>query len=109
MGLRSPTRSNLSFSADGGKLAVADGRFVRIWDFADRRELMPVAPHATPVSALVLPPTNPGLLATADGDRTLKLWDLTTDRPPYILDNNTSAHYLAFSPQGDKLCVGQFL
>ena len=59
------------------------------------------------VSALAFSPTNPGLLAIGDGDRTIKLWDLTSDAPPSILAKDTSAIYLAFSPDGEQTRLGQ--
>ena len=96
---------HMSFSADGGKLAIADGKIVRVWDFAGRRELPTVATHAKPVTALVFSPTNPSLLATAEGDGTIKLWDLTTGTPPSILAKDTSVVDLAFSPDGEKLAA----
>ena len=96
---------HLSFSANGGKLAIAEGKIVRVWDFAGLRELPPVAPHAKSVATLAFSPTNPDLLATADGDGTIKLWDLTTSVPPSILAKDTFAVDLAFSPDGEKLAL----
>jgi len=98
-----PPSSGLSFSADGGKLAIADGKSVRVWDFAGRRELLTVAPHAKPVRALVFSPVNPGWLATADSDGIIRLWDLATNAPPAIFANDKPVNALAFSPDGQKL------
>jgi WD40 repeat protein/serine/threonine protein kinase len=93
----------LSLSKDGERLAISDGKMVRIWDFADERLIPTVAVHATALSALEFSPTNPDLLATADKDGTIWLWDLTTSTAPRIIAKETSAWSLAFSPNGEKL------
>ncbi len=96
--------SNLmSFSADGGKLAIGAGRIVKVWDFARRRELTALDINADQVTALAFSPTRPGLLATGDTDKTIKMWDLTTNAPPSTFAKVTSVEVLAISPDGEKL------
>ena len=96
--------SNLiCFSADGSKLAIADGKTVRVWEYASRRELTPLHPQGDRrVTALAFSPTNTNQLAIGDGDR-IVLWDLASDVPPSLLASSTAVGALAFSPDGKKL------
>jgi WD40 repeat protein/serine/threonine protein kinase len=93
----------LSFSADGSKLAIAEGKTVRVWESASRRELPTLDLQGDRVTALAFSPTAPDLLAIGDSDRTIKLWDLASNAPPTILARDTTVEALAFSPDGKKL------
>ena len=100
--------SKLSVSSEAGRLAIADGKSVRLWDFAGLRELPRAALHEESVQALEFSPTIPGLLATADGAETIKLWDLPSGAPPVVLADETTVGDLAFSPDGTKLAAANF-
>ena len=96
----------LSLSKDGKRLAIIDGKMVRIWDFTSGREIHSDVVHATNLRALAISPTNADLLATAADDETIWLWDLTTNAAPKILAKGTLVRSLAFSPGGEKLASG---
>ena len=90
------------FSADGSKLAIADGMTVRVWEYPSRHELTPLRVQGERVTALAFSPTDKNSLAIGDGD-TIVLWDLTSNGPPSVFAKNTAVEALAFSPDGKKL------
>ncbi|MFH7244247.1 MAG: AAA-like domain-containing protein [Spirulina sp.] len=98
---------DLAFDAEGRYLASAsEDRTVRLWD-ADRGEEVAVLEGHTDIiwDVTFAPPAADAILgvpflASAGGDKSIRLWTLTGD-PIAILDKHNAAVYrLSFSPDG---------
>lgn len=117
--------TSLAFTPDSRTLAVSGySRGVRLWDVASRRPIRTLVGHTGAVMAVAYAPTSRqlpkaapasssfsrpkgGLLATAGGDRTVKLWDTSSRRAPITLGSRTDkpVYALAFSPDGRTLAT----
>jgi eukaryotic-like serine/threonine-protein kinase len=65
----------VSVSSDGQHLAVAGTNgLIHIWDVAEREVQFDLVGHTGPVHALAYS-TNPGVLASASADKTVRWWD----------------------------------
>ena len=95
---------NVTFSADGRKLAAAasDGS-VGLWDVPGRRELRQWRERGTIARALAFSPDGT-LLATGDADHAVRLWLVEPPAPQPAITNVTPP--LAFSPDGHWLATG---
>ena len=115
--------SNLiSFSADGSKLAIADGGSVSVWDFAHRRRLATLDCDAPQVTALSFSSIDDDLLSVAskslpdeDQPGKIQFWELTPEGSPSanvflefgqgMAKDLEFVDTLAFSPDGNRLAA----
>jgi WD40 repeat protein len=97
--------TQVAFSQDGKRLAVARGRAIRLWDVGTGRELSPSSERLDSVQAVAFSP-NGKRLVFGDG-RLLRLYDVATRKEvwncPEEWDN---AQRLAFAPDGKTLAAG---
>ena len=93
----------MSVSADGTKLAIAQGNSVRVWGskFDGRRELTAFEGDER-VTTLAFSPVQNDTLAIGAGGR-IMIWDVASDAPPSTLARKTGVEALAFSTDGQKL------
>ena len=93
----------ISVSADGTKLAIAQGNSVRVWrsEFDGRREQEAFEGDER-VFALAFSPTQYDMLAIGAGGR-IMMWDVASDSPPSTLAKETRVEALAFSTDGQRL------
>lgn len=103
--------ADLSFSADGSRLASAgEDRTARLWDVATGEQVQIFEGHSYPVNGVAISPDGT-MVATAAGDETrltqpgeVKLWSVETGEelrtfPPHEM----AALDVAFSPDGTLL------
>ena len=95
----------ISFSADGSKLAIAEGEAIRVWDFASRRPFPTIDLQVKGIAALSFSPTDPDLLVIGLGDGRIMAWNLATGTTTSILVKETQVNALAFSPDGHQIVL----
>ena len=104
-------RDLVSFSADGSKLAIAEGEAIRVWDFASRRPLGTIDIPAKPIMALGFSPTDSDFLVIGVGDGRIMAWDPADGATTSILFKDRAVHKdraveaLAFSPDGRQIVL----
>jgi WD40 repeat protein len=94
-----------TFSPDRKTAAFVLENSILIWDVAAPRQISYLGALTTSVSSVSLSPDG-HTLATANGFRPTRLWDLLTGGSPRILDRGVfppGASSVAFSPKGDLL------
>ncbi|TYB55369.1 hypothetical protein FXF51_45720 [Nonomuraea sp. PA05] len=98
--------NDVVFTRDGGTLAVAAGKAVRLWDTATSRPRgAPIATQRETVLDLALSPDG-GTLTTLSHDNALRLWSMSTGkRTAVIRDRNTGFNSVAFSPDGTRIAT----
>jgi serine/threonine protein kinase len=74
----------VAFSSDGRQLASTDtaGRVARVWDATTGKEIVTLRGHAGTVKGLAFGPD--GRLATAGGDKVVKVWDVIPTCEPTV-------------------------
>jgi WD40 repeat protein/tRNA A-37 threonylcarbamoyl transferase component Bud32 len=106
--------TSISYSPDGQRLATGtqdghpDGQdgMVRVWDAANRKELLTIKGHAQRVNSVTYSPDGQQL-ASASSDRTVRLWDATSGKERLILTGHAGAvTTVAYSPDGRRLASG---
>ena len=101
----------VAFSPDGRLLAAGGGHAqqggeVKIWQMAERRQVIRIEGHGDTVQALAFSPDGK-TLATASYDYDIKLWDVASGRELRTLRDHIDAVYaLAFTPDGNRLLSG---
>ena len=100
--------SCVAFSPDGTLLAVGMRNVVLLTDPADGRAVRVLPGHDNSVTSVAFS-RDGTLLATASGDGTARIWDLTDGTPATraTLEGHTSwVRSVAFSPDGTLLATG---
>ncbi|TWU05152.1 Serine/threonine-protein kinase PknB [Symmachiella macrocystis] len=95
------------FTPDGQQLVVTFDNNIIFWDVASRsRERMIVKAHHEGINAMAISPDG-RILASAGGDRHVRLWNVQTEDSPFELtDHRHSVNALEFSPDGRTLLSG---
>jgi WD40 repeat protein len=97
----------LAFSPDGGLLATggsAEG-VIKVWERSSQRLLATLHPYLFTVNCLAFTPDGTRL-ATANGDGSIKFWNLNTYQEVLTLKAHPSTIRLAFVPDGKTLVSG---
>jgi tetratricopeptide (TPR) repeat protein len=91
------------FSRDGQSILIAceDGS-VRLWDLANRKQLIPALRHQGPVHGLAFSPDGK-TIATGSWDTTSRLWDAATGQPIGPAQKHPSKVSLGFLADGKIL------
>src|SRR5262245_49297898 len=99
-----PWVTALAFQPGAAVLATGhDDGSVRIWDWADQRDLHDLDGHEQAISAIAFS-RDARRLATAGEDRTVRIWDLATGRLVATLEGHTDRiPALAWHPDGKRL------
>jgi WD40 repeat protein/serine/threonine protein kinase len=100
-------RIGLTFTHDGKQLiASGPGGAIHLWDAETGRQVREFARASAPVvdAAIGPDPGAPGLLATALGDGSLVLWNVTSGTPARTLSaHSETLNAVTFSPDGGRL------
>ncbi|KAF0310305.1 Periodic tryptophan protein 1 [Amphibalanus amphitrite] len=99
------------FSPTGALACTDDGQLHYVDTRADKKPLWSVQAHEDSCSCLALSPEVPGCLVTVSADKTLKVWDVSSGRPPAPVVSRPmklgALHCVAFCPDLPwMLCVG---
>ena len=92
-------------SPDGKLFAVSDAHVVHLYDAASKKELRTwQGLEGYSVRSMAFSPDGK-VLATADGSKDLRLWDVATGKLTRTFNTHSSAHSVVFSPDGKLLAV----
>jgi WD40 repeat protein/uncharacterized caspase-like protein len=95
---------SISFSPDGGRLAVGDGEEIRIWDARTRRVVLQFSSKSTALNPVLFSPKHEVIAVVEDSGVSLR--DLATKKIWQISISGTHVQTMAFSPNGEMLAVG---
>jgi WD40 repeat protein len=96
----------MSFSADGRLLACAGwDASVTVWDVGTGKLKLALPPQPGSPSSVVLSPDGRTLAVDANGEGTVRLWEVASGRRRKVLLTGSIARSVVFSPDGRHLAV----
>jgi WD40 repeat protein len=105
-----------AISSDGALVAVGETAFVvigthyynvHLFNAADGSPAGLLEGHTGAISALAPNPADPNLLASASGDRSIRIWDLTTHQTVRtLLGHSSGVDSVVYSPDGRLIASG---
>lgn len=93
--------AGMAVSPDARLVAISDHDAIRIWDLSSGKPVgTPLIGHTDEVTCLAFSPDGK-LLASGSADKTVRIWDVATERTRNVLHGATDMILgLAFSPDG---------
>ena len=80
---------------------------IRLWDSNSGQELPSIMKQSSRIMAMSFSPAEPNLLASTGGDRSIRLWDLASQRERARLHGaSAELSELAFSTDGQTIATG---
>jgi WD40 repeat protein len=98
--------NDLTFSPDGKLLAVAKGYLLAVRDFAADNEILLLDGHKFGAVGSVLFTSDSKYVISGGGDKTAKVWNLSTGKSIKTLSHPENVEDLALSADGKLLAVG---
>jgi len=95
----------LAFTPDSKTLAVGDTGIVRLWNIATGSETGQLKGHTGVIHMLSYAPDG-SALASAGQDGTVRIWDLKSATPRFVLPHDRPVLSVAYSPDGKLLASG---
>lgn len=105
-GVKSPATAGAFISAQVGPRV--DHRDVTLWEVATGKAAGKLVGHQEPVSAVAFSPDSKLLASVADGDPTVRLWDVALGKTVATLEMKGGANQVAFSPDGKLLATASW-
>eukprot|EP00245_Coleochaete_scutata_P010143 TRINITY_DN3502_c0_g3_i1.p1 TRINITY_DN3502_c0_g3~~TRINITY_DN3502_c0_g3_i1.p1 ORF type:complete len:364 (+),score=45.84 TRINITY_DN3502_c0_g3_i1:110-1201(+) len=95
------------WSQEGDKLASGSAdKTARIWWLEPKVTYRPLIGHEDGINQLSWDPRNTNSLVTVSADKTLKMWDLRTEKAAHTLQVSDECINVAYSPTGIHFAVG---
>ena len=95
--------SDISYSPDGARLAVASSIGIWIYDAYTGAEISLFTGHTRPVNSVAFSPDG-GTIASGSSDNTIRLWNAVTGAQVHTLKGHTTeVDSVAFSPDGGTI------
>jgi WD40 repeat protein len=99
------SRDDLSFSADGARLAASNANAVHLWDLTKGEEKTVLAGHDGGISCAAFEPDG-FVLATGGKDDKVRFWNPTTGESLGAVELGEAAEKMAFTDDGRFLAIG---
>ena len=91
--------SNIAYSPDGTRLAVASTIGIWLYDTTTGQEVALITGHTSWVSSVAFSPDGTTIASGSD-DKTIRVWDANTGAPIRTLGHTSWVSSVAFSPDG---------